>query len=133
MVAADSELALDGISGSSIELCAEMTAPEAAQYGVKVCRSAGGEEKTLVCFGRRRVTDAAVWQEIRRPEVFDSLAAIIYDRTPPIPTHLRFETTDIDAEALGGLAGGCRVPSPCVRQGQGGPGAPRSAPRRPPA
>lgn len=49
-VAADSELVLDGIGGNSIELCVEMTAPEAGQYGVKVCRSAGGEEETLVYY-----------------------------------------------------------------------------------
>lgn len=58
----------------------------------------------LVCFDGRRVTDATVWREIRRPEILDSFAANVYGRTPPIPTHLRFETTDIDAEALGGLA-----------------------------
>ncbi len=49
-VEADSELALDGIAGRSIELAIEMDAPGAKQFGVKVCCSPGGEEETLVFY-----------------------------------------------------------------------------------
>ncbi len=46
----DSELAIEGIGGNSIELCFEIGAKDARQYGVKVCRSANGEEQTLVYY-----------------------------------------------------------------------------------
>ncbi len=47
---ADSELTLDGIGGNSIELNLEMTANDAAQFGIKVCCSPGGEEQTLIYY-----------------------------------------------------------------------------------
>jgi sucrose-6-phosphate hydrolase SacC (GH32 family) len=47
---ADTELALDGIVGNSLELSLEIRADDAQQYGVQVCRSPGGEETTLVCY-----------------------------------------------------------------------------------
>ncbi|MHB8862965.1 MAG: GH32 C-terminal domain-containing protein [Pirellulaceae bacterium] len=46
----DSQLVLDGISGNSLELNLEIVAPNAAQFGVKVCCSPGGEEQTLVYY-----------------------------------------------------------------------------------
>ncbi|MGA2498090.1 MAG: GH32 C-terminal domain-containing protein [Tepidisphaeraceae bacterium] len=49
-VKADSELALEGIGGSSIELAMEINGKEARQFGVKVCCSPGGEEQTLVYY-----------------------------------------------------------------------------------
>ncbi len=49
-VQADSELVLEGIGGDSIELCLEMDARDAAGFGIKVRRSAGGEEETLVFY-----------------------------------------------------------------------------------
>ena len=49
-IQADSELALEGVGGNSIELNLEMTANDAAQFGVKVCCSPGGEEQTLVYY-----------------------------------------------------------------------------------
>lgn len=51
-VAAEKELALDGIAGNSIELGLEIKAPQASQFGIKVCRSPGGEEETLVYYDR---------------------------------------------------------------------------------
>ncbi|MHB8972371.1 MAG: GH32 C-terminal domain-containing protein [Pirellulaceae bacterium] len=49
-IQADSDLALEGVGGNSIELNLEMTANDAAQFGVKVCCSPGGEEQTLVYY-----------------------------------------------------------------------------------
>jgi beta-fructofuranosidase len=47
-VRADSEFVVEGLSGNSLELSVVMRAPDARQYGVKVCCSPGGEEQTLV-------------------------------------------------------------------------------------
>jgi beta-fructofuranosidase len=44
------ELALADIGGNSIELCVEMTAKDAKQFGLTVCRSPKGEEETLVYY-----------------------------------------------------------------------------------
>ena len=44
------ELAIAGIGGNSIELCVEMSAKDAKQFGLKVCRSPKGEEETLVYY-----------------------------------------------------------------------------------
>jgi len=52
-VEADAELPLAGLGGNSIELDVEMLAPEAAQYGVKVCVSPDGAEQTLVYYDAR--------------------------------------------------------------------------------
>lgn len=49
-VSAGADLALDGIGGNSIELCVEMTAKDAKQFGLMVCRSPKGEEETLVYY-----------------------------------------------------------------------------------
>ena len=49
-LAADQQVVVDGISGNSIELGLEIKAPEARQFGVKVCRSADGQEETLVYY-----------------------------------------------------------------------------------
>ena len=49
-IKADSELTLEGIGGNSIELCVEMSAKDAKQFGLKVCRSPKGEEETLVYY-----------------------------------------------------------------------------------
>jgi beta-fructofuranosidase len=49
-VKADSEVALEGVTGNSIELAVEMSAKEARQFGVKVCCSPGGEEQTLIYY-----------------------------------------------------------------------------------
>jgi sucrose-6-phosphate hydrolase SacC (GH32 family) len=52
-VPAEHDVILDGIGGTSIELSLEMIVPrdsKAKQFGVKVCRSAKGEEETLVYY-----------------------------------------------------------------------------------
>ncbi len=49
-VGADAEMALDEVGGNSLELCVEMTAKDALQFGVQVCRSPNGEEQTLVYY-----------------------------------------------------------------------------------
>ena len=49
-VKADSELAVEGLGGNSIELSVEINANDAKQYGIKVCRSPNGEEQTLVYY-----------------------------------------------------------------------------------
>jgi len=50
VVNADSELAVDGIGGNSLELGVEILARNASQVGIKVCCSPGGEEQTLVFY-----------------------------------------------------------------------------------
>jgi len=49
-VAPGVDLAVDGIEGSNLELDVTMAAERATQFGVKVCRSPGGEEQTLVYY-----------------------------------------------------------------------------------
>ncbi|MCY2950476.1 MAG: GH32 C-terminal domain-containing protein [Planctomycetota bacterium] len=49
-VQVDSELALEDIGGNSIELVMEMNAKTARQFGVKVCCSPDGQERTLVYY-----------------------------------------------------------------------------------
>jgi beta-fructofuranosidase len=49
-VPADSELVLEGIEGNSIELLMDISAPDAEQYGVKVCCAPDGAEQTWVYF-----------------------------------------------------------------------------------
>jgi beta-fructofuranosidase len=44
------ELMLAGIRGNSLELEIEMSAPEAREFGVKVCVSPGGEEQTRIYY-----------------------------------------------------------------------------------
>lgn len=50
MVKADAALALEGVGGNGIELDLEMDAPDAKQFGIKICSSPGGEEQTLVYY-----------------------------------------------------------------------------------
>jgi beta-fructofuranosidase len=52
-VPADSERAIEGISGNSLELKLEMASQDAAQVGVKVCCSPDGAEQTLVYYDAR--------------------------------------------------------------------------------
>jgi beta-fructofuranosidase len=49
-VQADSELPVEGLGGNSLELALELSARDAAQYGIKVCCSPGGEEQTLIYY-----------------------------------------------------------------------------------
>jgi len=50
IVKADSDLALEGIGGNSLELALEMNARNAQQFGVKIGCSPGGEEQTLIYY-----------------------------------------------------------------------------------
>ena len=49
-VPAGQEMVLDKVSGNTIELELEITLQDAQQVGVKVCRSPGGEEATLIYY-----------------------------------------------------------------------------------
>jgi sucrose-6-phosphate hydrolase SacC (GH32 family) len=49
-VEADAEVTVEGVGGNSIELALEISAKDAKQYGVKVCRSPDGKEETLVYY-----------------------------------------------------------------------------------
>jgi pimeloyl-ACP methyl ester carboxylesterase len=58
----------------------------------------------LVCFDGQRVTDAKVWREKRRPEILRAFVENVYGRTPELRTEPRYEVTETDPRALGGLA-----------------------------
>lgn len=49
-VQSGADLAIDGIGGNSFELYIEMESSEASEYGVKVCASPDGQEKTAVFY-----------------------------------------------------------------------------------
>jgi beta-fructofuranosidase len=49
-VEADTERVVEGIGGNSMELCVEIHAPGARQFGVKICCSPEGDEQTLVFY-----------------------------------------------------------------------------------
>ncbi len=49
-VDADTELAVEGVGGNSLELCLEMNARDATQYGVQVCCSPDGQELTRIYY-----------------------------------------------------------------------------------
>ena len=49
-IADGTELAIEGMGGNSLELELEMRAPEAREFGIKVCCSPGGEEQTPVFY-----------------------------------------------------------------------------------
>ena len=46
----DADLCLEGVSGCDLEIDVEMTSADAAQYGVAVCCSPKGAERTLVYY-----------------------------------------------------------------------------------
>ncbi len=46
----DTDLAVDGVAGNSLELLVEMESAGASQYGVKVCASPDGEEETSIFY-----------------------------------------------------------------------------------
>lgn len=49
-VPADHERFVEGIGGNSLEVSVEINAPDAKQFGVKVCCTPAGEEETLVYY-----------------------------------------------------------------------------------
>ena len=60
--------------------------------------------KALVCFDGQAVEDTKRWREKRRPEILRAFAENVYGRTPELKTEPRYEITETDAHALGGLA-----------------------------
>jgi len=58
----------------------------------------------LVCFDQRKVTDAALWRAVRRPEILRTFAEQVYGQAPGLAMALKFDLVATDAEALGGLA-----------------------------
>jgi len=44
------DLPLEGIAGNRLELCVEVSAKDAKQFGLKVCRSPNGEEETVISY-----------------------------------------------------------------------------------
>ncbi len=52
----------------------------------------------LVCFDGRKISDAAMWRDVRRGEIVRAFATHIYGRTPDVETRLRFETRSTDAQ-----------------------------------
>lgn len=58
----------------------------------------------LVMADGRRVTSGEMWNSQRRPELLRLFEANIYGTSPAAPGEMRFEITDLDRTALGGLA-----------------------------
>ena len=58
----------------------------------------------LVCFDGRKVSEAAMWRAIRRPEILRAFARHVYGQTPEIKTRLRFEPLAASAKVFDGLA-----------------------------
>jgi len=50
------------------------------------------------------VTSAQVWRQKRRPEILRLFEQHVYGKSPGKPAAMRFETTSIDKQALGGKA-----------------------------
>jgi hypothetical protein len=60
--------------------------------------------EALVCFDGQPVEDTKRWREKRRPEILRAFAENVYGRTPELKMEPRYEITETDAHALGGLA-----------------------------
>ena len=58
----------------------------------------------LVMQDGRPVTSAKMWQAERRPELLKLFEDNIFGVSPAAPKHMRFDITDNDTKALGGLA-----------------------------
>jgi hypothetical protein len=74
----------------------------------------------LVCEDTTRVSSAAAWERKRRPEILEAFARLVYGRTPPVPTRVRFEIIDEDRAALGNTATRrvVRIHVPAVANGE---------------
>lgn len=89
-----------------------LLAPLATLYGAEPPDTNYDESKVppytlpdpLVCCDGQRVTDAKLWREKRRPEILHSFVENVYGRTPEQKSEPRYDITDIDTRALGGLA-----------------------------
>jgi hypothetical protein len=58
----------------------------------------------LVLANGEPVRDARTWNQRRRPEILRLFQSQVYGRSPERPKNMRFETVEIDREALGGKA-----------------------------
>jgi len=58
----------------------------------------------LVTLDGRRVTNARMWSEVRRPEILNLFETQVYGTTPAALTSMRFEVESIEKGALGGMA-----------------------------
>ncbi|MCC7374681.1 MAG: GH32 C-terminal domain-containing protein [Verrucomicrobiales bacterium] len=74
-IGADTEVPLSEIRGNSLELEIEMRASQAAQFGVKVCSSPGGEEQTSIFYDaheKKLVIDTRAASLTEGPKVVES-------------------------------------------------------------
>lgn len=58
----------------------------------------------LVLSNGKRVTTAAEWKNLRRPELLELFTTQVYGRAPKAPGGQSFEVTSVDGNALGGMA-----------------------------
>jgi hypothetical protein len=58
----------------------------------------------LVTAAGKRITTAASWQQVRRPEILRLFEENVYGRAPGRPSGMTFEMTSIDRRALSGHA-----------------------------
>lgn len=58
----------------------------------------------LLCQDGQKVTDAKMWREKRRPELFKIFETEVYGRAPGGPEKLNFKVIGGDSQALGGKA-----------------------------
>lgn len=73
----------------------------------------------LVLEDGRRVTDAKMWFEQRRPEILRLFQTHMYGKSPGRPEEMWFETTSVAANALEGKATRKEVTVHFTRDGQG--------------
>jgi len=88
-------------------LCAVALGATAPPPGVNYDESKVGNytlPDPLVCADGTKVADAATWRAKRRPEVLELFRSQMHGRSPARPAEMKFETTSVDKQALGGKA-----------------------------
>ena len=58
----------------------------------------------LVTLDGRRVTNARMWSEVRRPEILNLFETQVYGKTPAALKSMRFEVESVEKGALGGMS-----------------------------
>src|SRR5258706_8436235 len=58
----------------------------------------------LVFANGKKVSSVKAWQNSRRPELLELFRSQMYGRAPGRPSHMKFEVTAVDKNALGGKA-----------------------------
>lgn len=58
----------------------------------------------LVTLDGRKVTDTAMWRDVRRPEILELFQTHVYGRAPGKPPELKFDVFSSKADAFGGKA-----------------------------